>query len=60
LFSFGRGGGRDGDGYSAPQCAASEAATACLDTEAERALFEARQNTVLNVELVREMAATLP
>jgi hypothetical protein len=31
-----------------------------MDADAERALFEARQNTVLNVELVREMAATLP
>ena len=37
-----------------------DAATACADSEAERALFEARTNTVLNVERVRAMAEQLP
>ena len=48
---------RDGTMLEAVQ---PDAATACADSEAERALFEARANTVLNVERVRAMAESLP
>jgi hypothetical protein len=51
LCSFGRGGAREGDAGEGD---------AGADTQAEKALFEARENTVINVERVREMAATLP
>jgi hypothetical protein len=59
LLSFGRGVSQPyGDPFAGDAEAA--AAAACGDGQAERALFEARENTVLNVERVREMASQLP
>ena len=57
LFSFRGAMARDGTMLEAVP---PDAATACADSEAERALFEARANTVLNVERVRAMAESLP
>ena len=57
LFSFRGAMSRDG---AMLEAVPPDAATACADSEAERALFEARANTVLNVERVRAMAESLP
>ncbi len=60
LLSFGRGGASQPYGDPFAGDAEAAAAAACGDGQAERALFEARENTVLNVERVREMASQLP